>query len=57
MHPIMSNFEWPYLRNGSLNPLHVCSRAGFSGSVPALPGGSNGAIFGSIESKTADITT
>jgi len=30
------NFEWPYLRNGWSDTLHVWSRVGFSGSVDRM---------------------
>jgi len=46
----MSNFEWPYLRNGSADQLHVL----FQGMVFGV-GGSNGVVFGSIKSRMAVI--
>ena len=42
------NFKWPYLREGSSDPLHVL----FYGGVFGV-GGSIGAISGSIISKMA----
>jgi len=41
------NFKWPYLREGSSDPLHVW----FYGGVFEV-GGSNGAISGFAKSKT-----
>jgi len=41
---ILENFKWPYLREGSSDPLHVW----FYGGVFGV-GGSNGAISGLTE--------
>ena len=46
---VLSNFEWPYLHNGSSDPLHVS----FYGSWYSWVGGSNDAISGSIKSRMA----
>jgi len=46
--PYWGNFKWPYLREGSSDPLHVW----FYGEVFWV-GGSNGAISGSAKSKMA----
>ena len=45
---ILENFKWPYLREGSSDPLHVW----FYGGVFEV-GGSNGAISGFAKSKVA----
>jgi len=45
---IMENFEWPYLSNGSLDPLHVL----FHGRVIAI-GGWSGLTSDWTKSKTA----
>jgi len=45
---IWENFKWPYLREGSSDPLHVW----FYGGVFEV-GGSNGAISGFVKSKMA----
>ena len=45
---IWENFKWPYLREGSSDPLHVW----FYGGVFEV-GGSNGAISGLATSKMA----
>jgi len=42
----LENFKWPYLRNGSSDPLHFW----FCGGVFEV-GGSNGAISGFAKSK------
>ena len=46
--PSWKKLKWPYLRNWSSDPLHLCCQ----GSVFVV-GGSNGAIFGSNKSKMA----
>jgi len=46
---VLSNFEWPYLHNGSSDPLHVS----FYGSWYSWVGGSNGAISGLNKFKMA----
>jgi len=46
--PYWGNFKWPYLRDGSSDPLHVW----FYGGVFGV-GGSNGAISGFAKSKMA----
>ena len=46
--PYWGNFKWPYLREGSSDPLHVW----FYGGVFGV-GGSNGAISGFAKSKMA----
>jgi len=43
---ILVNFEWPYLRNRSSDPLHVWLKGEVFGD-----GGSNGAIFDSNKFK------
>jgi len=48
---VMSNFEWPYLRSGFSDPLHVSLQSRVFGV-----GGSNGAISGTIKSEMAAMT-